>query len=155
MAKVKTIDVTVQGSWLHRRGLRGRWLTVYVHRYGGQESTERLHSHPWALAFGVVLKGRLLEVRGTDDSSPRWRRLLSIGVYGRKTLHRIEQGDATTVFVGLCRTQARIERAAEVGTAEGFCHYTEIMPNEPGFRPDFVVGKSEERAVRSTPETDG
>ena len=42
---MRAIDVRIQGRWLRRRGLRGRWITVYVHRYGGQESTERLHSH--------------------------------------------------------------------------------------------------------------
>ena len=142
---MKAIDVRIQGSWLHRRGLRGRWVTVYVHRYGGQESTERLHSHPWVLAFGVVLRGRLLEVVGGETSSPRRRGLLSVAIYRRGTLHRIEDGDALTVFVGLLRTQVRIERAAEVRTAEGFCHYTEIQPDEPGFRPDFVAAGGTER----------
>ena len=116
---MRAIDVRIQGSWLRRRGLRGRWITVYVHRYGGQESTERLHSRPWVVAFGVVLRGRLLEVGGAEGSSPRRRDFLSLGMYQRGTLHRIEDGDAVTVFVGLLRTQARIERAAEVRTAEG------------------------------------
>ena len=139
---MRPIDVTIQGSWLHRRGLRGHWITVYVHRYGGQESTERLHSHPWVLAFGVVLRGSLLEVVGTEESPPRRRGFLSLGKYTRGTLHRIHDGDALTVFVGLLRTQKRIERAAEVRTGEGYCHYTEIMPDEPGFRPDFVAAGS-------------
>ena len=48
--------------------------------------------------------------------------------------------DSPRVLVlALLRTQARIERAAEVSTAEGYCHYTEIMPGEPGFRPEFVA----------------
>ena len=136
---MRAVDVRIQGTWLHRRGLRGRWITVYVHRYGGQESTERLHSHPWVLAFGVVLSGSLLEVIGTEDRPPRRRGFMSFGLYWRNTLHRIEDGDALTVFIGLLRTQNRIERAAEVRTAEGYCHYTEIMPDEPGFRPDFVA----------------
>ena len=42
-------------------------------------------------------------------------------------------------------TLARIERPAAVRTAKGYCHYTEIMPDEPGFRPDFVVDGSAER----------
>ena len=139
---MRTVDVRIQGSWLHRRGLRGRWITVYVHRYGGQESTERLHSHPWVMAFGVVLSGRLLEVVGTEGRPPRRRGFLSVGIYRRSTLHRIEDGDAFTVFIGFLRTQNRIERAAEIRTAEGYCHYTEIMPDEPGFRPDFVAAGS-------------
>ena len=136
---MRAIDVRIQGSWLHRRGLRGRWITLYVHRYGGKESTERLHSHPWAVAFGVVLSGRLLEVVGLEESRSRRRGFLSIGMYRRQTLHRVEGGDAVTVFVGLMRTQTRIEQSAEVRTAEGYCHYTEIMPGELGFRPDFVA----------------
>lgn len=136
---MKLINVRIQGAWLHRRGLRGRWLTVYMHRYGGQESTERLHSHPWLVAFGVVLRGKLLEVMAAEDNAPRRRGVLSVGVYWRKTRHRIEDGDAVTIFVGLFRTQVPIERAAEVRTAEGYCHYTEIVPDEPGFRPDFVT----------------
>ena len=140
---MRIVNVRIQSSWLHRRGLRGRWITVYVHRYGGQESTERSHSHPWALAFGVVLSGSLLEVVGTEKRPPRRRGFLSVGMYWRDTLHRIEDGDALTVFVGLLRTQMRIERAAEVRTAEGYCHYTEIMPDEAGFRPAFVEAGSE------------
>jgi len=139
---MRAVDVRIQGSWLHRRGLRGRWITVYVHRYGGQEGTERLHSHPWVLAFGVVLSGRLLEVVGTEGWEPRRRGFLSVGMYWRSTLHRIEDGDALTVFIGFLRTQNRIEQAAEVRTAEGYCHYTEIMPDEPGFRQDFVAARS-------------
>ena len=111
---MRAVDVRIQGSWLHRRGLRGRWITVYVHRYGGQESTERLHSHPWVMAFGVVLSGRLLEVVGTEGRPPRRRGSLSVGMYRRSTLHRIEDGDALTVFIGILRTQNRIERAAEI-----------------------------------------
>ena len=61
---MRMIDVRIQGSWLRRRGVRGRWITVYLHRYGGSESTERMHSHPWVLAFGIVLRGRLLEFVG-------------------------------------------------------------------------------------------
>ena len=136
---MRMIDVRIQGSWLRRRGVRGRWITVYLHRYGGSESTERMHSHPWVLAFGIVLRGRLLEFVGADGSTPRRRGFLSVGMYRQRTMHRIEDGDALTVFVGLLRTQARIERAAEVSTAEGYCHYTEIMPGEPGFRPEFVA----------------
>ena len=74
-----------------------------------------------------------------EESAPRRRGFLSVGVYLKQTRHRIEDGDALTVFIGLLRTQARIERAAEMLTAEGYCHYTEIMPDEPGFRSEFVA----------------
>ena len=148
---MRAINVRIQGSWLRRRGLRGRWITVYVHRYGGKESTERLHSHPWAVAFGVVLRGSLLEVVGLEESSPRRRGFLSVGMYRRGTLHRVEDGDAVTLFVGLLRTQTRIERAAEVRTPEGYCHYTEILPDEPGFRPGFVTPGSRGRRNPARP----
>ena len=152
---MKVIDVRVQGSWLWRRGLRGRWITIYVHRYGGQESTERLHSHPWVVAFGVVMQGSLIEVVGAEQSAPRRRGLLSFGVYWRKTKHRIDEGDALTVFIGLMRTQNPIERAAEVRTAEGYCHYTEIMPDEAGFRPEFVAQGNLRRNQRMNSGDDG
>ena len=148
---MRAVDVRIQGSWLHRRGLRGRWVTVYLHRYSGQESTERPHSHPWVVAFGVVLRGRLLEVVGREGGSPRRRGLLSLGIYRRGVSHRIEGGDALTVFVGFLRTQVPIERAAEVRMAEGYCHYTEIMPDEPGFRRDLVAAGSTERGSPPSP----
>ena len=139
---MRVVNVKVQDSWLHRRGIRGRWVTVYIHRYGGQEKTERFHSHPWMVAIGVLLRGNLLEVMGDKGSPPRRRGALSVGLYRRGTLHRIEGGNAMTVFVGLLRSQTRIERTAEVRTAEGYCHYTEIMPDEPGFRSDVVAADS-------------
>ena len=147
---MKAINVRIQGSWLHRRGLRGRWVTIYLHRYGGQESTERLHSHPWVVAFGVVLRGTLLEFVAAEGSAPRRRGFLSLAIYRRSTMHRIEDGDAVTFFMGLLRTQERIERAADVRTAEGYCHYTEIMPDEPGFRPEFVAAGSTQRDIPPT-----
>ena len=137
---MRIIDVRIQGSWLRRCGLRGRWITVYLHRYDGEESTERLHSHPWVLAFGVVLRGGLQEIVGAKRSSPRKRGFLSVGIYPKRTLHSIQGGDAVTVFFGLLRTQKPIKKAAEIRTAEGYCHYTEIMPGESGFRSDYMEG---------------
>ena len=134
---MRTVNVKVQGNWLRRRGIRGRWVSVYIHQYGGQEVTERLHSHPWLLAFGVILKGGLTEIIG-EEGKCRRRRFLSVGMYSRKTQHRIVGGDAVTIFVGLIRTQLPIERVAEIHTAQGYCHYTEIMPDERGFNPQFV-----------------
>ena len=138
---MRVVDVEIQRAWLSRRGLRGRWITAYLHRYAGREHTERLHSHPWALAFGVVLKGRLCEVIG-DSQRPRQRGFLSVGVYRRCATHRIVQGDALTLFIGLLRTQVPIRVAAEVLTDEGYCHYTELMPDEPGFNDEFVSARS-------------
>lgn len=134
---MRVVDLRIQGSWLRRRGIRGGWVTACLHQYCGRESTERLHSHPWALAIGVVLKGRLVEVIA-GCQIPRKRGFLSIGTYRRSTRHSVVEGEAVTLFIGLLRTRQRIEGAAEVPTREGYCHYTEIMPDEPGFRGDFV-----------------
>ena len=142
---MKFVNRRVQGSWLHRRGFRGRWVTVYFHQYNGREVTERLHSHPWRLAVGIVLKGWLKEVRYRSRLDKIWltnprpgirrhRRFLSVGIYLRKTRHRVVDGKGTTVFVGFLRTQKPISRTATVYAKEGYCHYTEIMPNESGFR---------------------
>ncbi len=112
---------------------------MYVHRYSGRERTERSHSHPWLLAFGVLFKGWLIETVGAEPCASCRRGALSLRVYGRSTLHRIEGGDALTLFVGFVRTQKRIKQAAEVPTSEGYCHYTEIMPDEEGFRAGVVA----------------
>ena len=117
------ITVSVQDGWLLRKGWRGRWLTAYLHRYNGKESTERIHTHPWLLAFGIVLRGWIFEQIGEKHLV---RRPGSIRIYTRRTSHRIVQADAITLFVGLCRSQAKLDRAAEIKTREGYCHYTEI-----------------------------
>lgn len=70
--------------------------------------------------------------------SQRRRGALSVGLYWRHTRHRVVEGNAVTVFVGLLRTRRRISGTAEVLAREGYCHYTEIMPDEPGFRRDLV-----------------
>lgn len=115
---------------MRRRGLRGRWLTVYLHRYDGSESTERFHTHPWWLSFGIVLRGYLIEVVRPSNEVWRYRGVGSIGVYSKSTAHRIAKGDGLSLFIGLMRTQSPITRAAECLTKEGFCHYTELNPDE-------------------------
>lgn len=65
----------------------------------------------------------------------RHRGVLSLGVYRRKTCHRIEDGDALTV--GLGRTRAPIERAAEVRTAAVTTATLKIMPDEERLQARF------------------
>ena len=139
---MRRIDLHIQRPWLHRRGLRGRILTAYVHVYGGvAERTERMHTHPWLVAIGIVLRGWMLEYRPADGLPRRVvRKRFSIRVYTRNSIHAVARADGTTLFVGLFRTRRFIDRAATVHTAEGWCHYTEIMPDEPGFNPEYVEG---------------
>lgn len=132
---MKRINRNIQEPWLHRRGFRGKWITIYFHRYKGSESTERFHSHPWALAIGIVLRGSLYETIENSDNQPRRRGLLSIGIYTKRTRHRIEKGHADTIFFGLLRTQTKIVQAAPYRTRQGYCHHTELMPGEPGYIP--------------------
>lgn len=139
---MRRLSLSIQKGWLHRKGWRGRWITSYLHRYSGVESTERFHTHPWRWAFGIVLRGRLVEVLQTKGevwvARSRERTFLSVAFYTAETEHRIAEADALTLFVGIARTQRPIPQAAEFKTPEGFAHYTELMPGEPGFREEFV-----------------
>ena len=118
------MDKLSHKGMMRRRGWRGRWLTIYLHKYAGDDKVERMHSHPWRIAFGIVLRGFLIE-RRSDVGRVR-REFLSMACYTRKTRHLIERGNAITLFVGLLRTQKLIEKDAEVRTKEGYCHYTEV-----------------------------
>ena len=141
-AGVKRVSLSVQNGWLIRCGFRGRFLTVHHHSYSGKEATERFHTHTWWVAFGIVLKGRIVEEFGDRESGRVRKRVVrsrgSIRVYTRKTAHRIVEADAETVFFGLFRAQKPALPSSTVRTPEGYSHYTEIMPDEAGFRPDFV-----------------
>ena len=76
-----------------------------------------MHTHPWLLAFGIVLRGWVSEQIGEKYAI---RRPGSIRFYTQSTSHRIVQADATTLFIGLCRSQAKLDRAAEIKTREGY-----------------------------------
>ena len=122
------IESDIQDGFMLRRGFRGRWLTVYVHRYSGKsELSERLHCHPWWLSFGLVLRGWFVEevVRGSGLGLLR-RGRFSVGYYGRCDRHRIMSvgGGTVTLFVGLLRRQDEGENATE-SFREGFGHYSE------------------------------
>ena len=132
---MRKISVSIQDGWLLRKGFRGKWITAYHHTYAGSESTERYHSHPWLLSFGFVLSGHMDEQFPGNKPKKRWRG--SFRCYGRKTEHRVVRAYAKSVFVGLFRTQKPIDRAAECHTPEGYCHYTELLPGEEGFRADI------------------
>ena len=140
---MKYIDVKIQNDWLHRRGFRGRWLTIYLHRYGGaSESTERFHAHPWRWAISFLFKGSFREYLAgplEDDTYPRFRFAPSLAIYSRFDLHRIISGSGASLFIGLFRTQILEIDTASCKVPEGFCHYTELTPGEPGFRSDYVA----------------
>lgn len=125
---MRYIDIRIQEPFLRRRGFRGRRVTCYLHRYNGMESTERFHTHPWALAVGIVLRGWMYEAVGNEGT--RCRNPLSVRWYTRSTSHRVVGGNAVTLFFGFGRSQKKIERAAEFSTKEGYCHYTELLPFE-------------------------
>ena len=124
---MRYIDVNVQNGFLRRRGLRGRWLTVYFHRYGGAEVTERLHSHPWRYCFGVVLWGKLRElVKDAQCASTlRVRGPGSFQGYRSGDMHRIIKGRGASLFLGFGRTQRLLPCATE-RVPEGFAHYSEV-----------------------------
>ena len=76
---------------------------------------------------------------------------LADGKYGHLGMSMKDDAASFPARITPEATLARIERAAAVRTAEGYCHYTEIMPDEPGFRPDFVVAGSTERGNSPPP----
>ena len=111
--------------FLHRKGFRGRWLTVYLHRYTGRlEETKRFHCHPWSLAISIVLKGGFMEFIPTQTRSIH-RKAWSIDFYNRDYEHRVWCGKGLSLFIGLNRIQHR-DTNAESLTKEGGAHYTEI-----------------------------
>ena len=122
---MKRVRTNVQNGWLRRSGWMGRWLTVYLHRYGGvKEATGRFHNHPWRLAISVVIKG------GYEDDvlvDVKERRAFSLHLYRKWRQHRIlgvEKG-TTTLFVGICRIQRR-GRSYTEKTRYGYAHYSEL-----------------------------
>ena len=63
----------IQDGFSLRRGWRGRYLTVYLHKYSGKvEATERLHGHPWKLAVSILLWGYMVEVIHAHNKSNKY-----------------------------------------------------------------------------------
>ena len=114
---------------MRRAGFRGRWITVYWHRYlGDGDKTERAHNHPWRLAISAVLCGRFTE-RGSRRGQARKdhvREAHSVKLYRRDYSHRIISAEpgTLTLFVGLLRDQDT-SPCAMLMLREGACHYTE------------------------------
>ena len=124
----------VQDGYIHRRGFRGRWLTVYLHKFTGlTERVERMHSHPWLWAFAIKLSGTVVDDRPGRHAVDR-----RVAIYHATDRHRIKRADGWTIFIGLLRTQIYLPQTAETPCPEGYAHYTEIAPGEPGHRPDNV-----------------
>lgn len=128
------IDSVIQNGFMRRRGWRGRWVTAYVHLYGGRtEETERFHSHPWKWAVSIVVAGpgfreQWEEKRGDEEIvRERWRSPFSIRVYASDDRHRIVHAEEGTrsLFIGLFRQQHE-SRCATISVPEGYCHYTEV-----------------------------
>ncbi len=62
--------IIAKASYMRRWGLRGGLLTVYVHRYAGGDTNERMHNHPWRRWFSFVLRGYLIEARDVHGRCP-------------------------------------------------------------------------------------
>ncbi len=56
---------------MRRWGLRGKLITVYVHRYVGGDLNEQMHNHPWKKWMSFVLRGYLIEERYVSDRFPK------------------------------------------------------------------------------------
>ena len=126
---MKYIDAKIQGNFLWRRGIRGKYLTSYLHIYGGDsERTERFHNHPWKYAVSIVLwKGFDDEHIIDDRITSHKRRMFSIKIYNSELRHRLANPKKGTIslFFGIMRTQHPM-RGATIQTKEGYCHYTEF-----------------------------
>ena len=126
---MKYIHSKIQNGYLTRRGLRGRFLTAYLHYYGGKaESTERYHSHPWKWAISIVLKGGFIDEYETCNGSQKnRRRIFSVSIYDRDLRHRVLDSRAGTIslFFGIKRDQMPSKSATEK-VPEGFAHYSEL-----------------------------
>ena len=148
---MRSLDLSLQQGWMRRAGVRGRWVTAYLHRYAGKtESTERLHTHPWRLCLGIVLRGWLEEAVGEGEINVR--RFLSVRFYTASTRHRVARGRATTLFIGLGRKQVRGPADGHWNrVGEGLCHYTELASDEPGFRPDIVEDRAQGPSETTSP----
>ena len=132
MNTMQWITVDIQGSYMHRVGFRGRWVTIYLHTYGGaEEVTERYHHHPWQRAVSLVLRG------GFDDdieyADTRTRRHGSLRTYTWQMRHRLLKIIPGTIslFVGLGRTQVPIQPGATEKVAEGYAHWSECRSGGP------------------------
>lgn len=138
---MRWINNKIQGDFMHRRGLRGRWITIYLHKYGGKpEETERYHSHPWRWTFGLLLWGWMQEARG--GLGAKLRRAPSIAAYHRSDEHRVIAAKGWSLFVGIGRSQEghRCYGCHLMDTFSSFGHYTELTKREwphqgPGGKP--------------------
>lgn len=130
------IDADIQDGFLRRRGWRGRWLTIYHHRYSGEkEKTMRFHRHPWKWSISIVLRGYLADLVYGKGEHPLFREAGDIQLYRSDDMHRLESTgyNTHTLFIGICRQQKH-GRNATVKYREGYGHYSEdsgeIQPPE-------------------------
>ena len=125
------VSTRIQKGYLRRIGIRGRWLTAYMHRYGGrQESSERFHQHPWRWAISIILWGWFWDEKESRPDPPFSRRMGSVAIYPMTMRHRVRRAHPGTIslFIGINRTQIAMSNAQEK-CSEGYCHYTELSGN--------------------------
>ena len=65
------VTITVGGKpYLTRYYLLGKdwsFFNIYLHHFHASDQEEEMHNHPWAWAFGIVLKGGYKEYSRFGD----------------------------------------------------------------------------------------
>ncbi len=121
------ISIDIQNGFMLRRGWRGKWLTLYHHRYNGhQEVTERSHDHPWHYVASLVLCGRVVEIR---EGKRVERGAFSFDFWTGKSKHKIVEvkPGTRTLFFGFKRHRdPATTRNASLNSDGYLYHYTEI-----------------------------
>ena len=130
---MKYVNLKIQPPFLHRRGFRCRWLTVYFHQYQGNEVSERCHFHPFKWSISLLLSGSMrgdlivVDSRGNAlGTKRRERKGLSARLYKQMDKHRVKQANGSSLFIGVLRTQLPLPPFATEKTHEGYCHYSEV-----------------------------
>lgn len=102
-----------QGDYMERWGIKAGLLSIYVHKFIAADTNERMHDHPWASWYSLVLRGWVNEMRYTDNDPQRGeyfvRRMAgSISGASGNTLHRIvgvDNARTWTLFIGWRRVR--------------------------------------------------
>ena len=126
------IDTKIQDGYLHRRGIRGRFITAYLQRLPVENQKRQndiiaiLGIKLFLLFYGEVLLMNIRYALGLEKC------LLptAIAIYNKETIHRIRniQPGTISLFIGWKRSQNYSKNATEK-TKEGYAHYTEISGN--------------------------
>ncbi len=98
-------------NYMRRWGVKGKWVTIYLHIYDGSDPREEPHNHPWTWWGAWVVRGRLTEDRFTC-TGPRYRVVRSplsgVSILPGSVFHRIAAvtPGTITLFVGWRRWRA-------------------------------------------------